>query len=129
MSVPKRNFSGFLDGYRAQNIGTANKSIEYHLHQVSSELQSLFKEKGRLSNKYDNRFFQDQLSVDSLVVVGEVLKSLILDMPTSTDVDILKDEHVKKAIYHYIESAEASNNSAAIDSAIDIAELFKTLSS
>lgn len=120
--VNSKGFSGFLDGYKAQNLANTSDTVNFHWSKLREQADSLVHE-NTLGNELSSlkKILEEPFSVRQLQLVGEALKALI-SVSTST---ILENKNAKGLIYHYFEAAEITADSASLRTAIDIGEMFK----
>jgi hypothetical protein len=117
-------FSGFLDGYKAQNLGGVAESADFqikHIKLLLDNIISLFSEK----NDILKSFLQDakaiEFSIPSLMTFGEIIKSLI----THEKLDysgILDNKEFKHLILCFIELAKMCADNKIINITVEIGE-------
>ncbi len=134
MESKKSNFSGFLDGYKANNLASMSstfryKKIEMKEH-VDSILMILSQNPSPQAEKLKNEFkaFNSNLiynldSFDVLLNLGESLGLIITSYKNleKTIKDLLYND-IKKIVYHYIDLAKKSEDTKTIEMAIEIGE-------
>jgi len=120
--VNNKGFSGFLDGYKAQNLANTLDTANFHWSKLLEQANLLATE-NNLENELLSlkEILQEPFSTIQLQLVGEALKALI----SVSTIKILENKNVKRFMYHYFEAAEITADSVSLNTAIDIGEIFK----
>jgi len=118
-------FSGFLDGYRAQNLANVEATANFHWEQMRHQVAAMSDAgddfNGQLKILTD--IFKIPFSIKQLQITGEAIKTLVsMSKPLMAD-----DKYFKALIYHYFEAAETTTDAASLRTAIEIGEVFKKL--
>jgi hypothetical protein len=136
MSNKPTAFAGFLDGYKARNIAAATASVTYHFEAMrnatidilsSQRLKDAPKELLETLNRLSQMFSPTQDDfLSSAISCGEALRTILLISKQNGDPSkLLKEEKMKRLVYHYLEFAELSEDKTIGDLAIAIAEIFE----
>jgi hypothetical protein len=122
MTNQSNGFSGFLDGYKAQNLGSVAESADFQIKQIKSLLNnliSLFAEK----NDILKSFLQDaktiEFSIPSLMIFGEIIKSIIMHEEFEIS-GILNSKEFKHLILCFIDLAKMCADNKIIDITVEI---------
>jgi len=115
-------YSGFLDGYKAQNLESVASAANFHVTQINDLIS-------KVSSRYPGdakpSFLKEMPSVrfkvTSLMAMGEALKT-ILAYARASDKELLTQNEFKLLIYHYMEAAKLSSDNNVIDLALEIGE-------
>jgi hypothetical protein len=122
MANQGNGFSGFLDGYKAQNLGSVAESADFQIKQIKlllNNLISLFSKK----NDVLKSFLQDakavEFSIPSLMTFGEIIKSLIMHEKFEIS-GILDSKEFKHLILCFIDLSKMCADNKIIDITVEI---------
>lgn len=122
-------FSGFLDGYKAQNIATTSSAAEFHFGQIAKQAKVL---EGILPDSSSQNIFhfiheksELQKPTESLGALGEAIKTVIATNVNNQRNELIASDDFKKLVYHFLELAELSRDNSILDLAIDVGNLFR----
>lgn len=134
MKKESTGLAGFLDGYKARNIAVSASSVTYHFSEMRNSVFGMLASQQAKSAPEDLIEYIHRLShilatqENTLTVAisfGETLKTIILMAKQADDPsELLREEKMKRLIYHYLEFAELSEDKTVGDLAISIAEMF-----
>jgi hypothetical protein len=117
-------FSGFLDGYKAQNLGRVAESADFQIKQIKlllDNLISLFAEKNDILKSFLRDAKKIDFSISSLMTFGEIIKSLIIYEKIDSS-GILENKEFKRLILCFIDLAKMCSDNKIIDITVEIGE-------
>lgn len=120
------NFSGFLDGYKAQNLANVADTASFHWQVIREQVNILESLNGKQLSSL-KRVVENDFAVRQLQLGGEAIKALLSIALSQKDTNLLASPNIKTLIYHYFEAAEATADSASLRTAMDIGEMFKKI--
>jgi hypothetical protein len=121
--IDKQNFSGFLNGYKAQNFSNSVNTAAFHWDIIKQQLSLLSPPFDEPQLQILKGVLNKGFSVRQLQRAGEAIKSLLSTTQDSASCPITNN--VKTLIYHYFEAAEATADTIALKTAMEIGELVK----
>lgn len=129
------SFAGFLDGYKARNIQSIERSLNYKIEEILeliSSMNSFLKENPKnteLVNSLEktSSFLKekDVNVINRMYSFGEAFKSNIKILDTASEISAVNlKEKERKIIYNFSELAKMSEDRRLINLAIEIGEAF-----
>jgi hypothetical protein len=122
MTNQRNGFSGFLDGYRAQNLGSVAESADFQIRQIKLLLNNLillFAEKNAILKSFLQDARAIEFSIPSLMTFGEIIKSLIIHEKFEVS-GILDSKEFKQLILCFIDLAKMCADNKIIDITVEI---------
>jgi hypothetical protein len=123
MNIQRDGFSGFLDGYKAQNLESVTDSANFQIKQMQENV-------GNLLEKYPNDKVSSLLrnistmnfSFQSLTTVGESIKILIIK-DKAESIGLSGDKEFKMLVLNYMNITQLYADNKVIDIALEIGDL------
>jgi len=131
----KSSFAGFLDGYKARNIQSVEKSLNYKIEEIlelTNSMTGLLKKNPKNTDlvkslKRTSSILKekDVYIINRMHSFGEAFKSNIKIMDTTSEIDLddLKEKE-RNIIYKFGELAKMSEDRRLMNLAIEIGETF-----
>jgi hypothetical protein len=123
MATDRNGFSGFLDGYKAQNLENVSDSANYQIKQIKELVVKLinhFRE-SKISSML-NDALMISFSPQSLITFGEIVKSLIM-IDKIDSLRLRENSDFKLLILDYMNIAKISADSQVVDLALEIGKI------
>ena len=126
MSTQLSGYSGFLDGYKAQNLENVASSANFHIEQINNLVLSLLQKHRESAGLIFLKEVQPiRFSISSLLAIGEALKTTIAYAKTS-DQALLAQRELKLLIFHFMEASKLSSDNVVLNLALEIGMLFSS---
>jgi hypothetical protein len=117
-------FSGFLDGYTSQNLGSRKESAGFQIEQIKSFSSKLILAFAK-EDKHLKSLLEDAAKVEflvpSLMTFGEIIKSIVI-YGKSEIPEILDSKDFSHLILCFIELAKMIADNTVIDIVLEIGE-------
>jgi hypothetical protein len=120
MPTDRNGFSGFLDGYKAQNLESVSDSANYQIKQIKElviKLMNCFQGSKIFSMLNDASMIN--FSSRSLITFGEIIKSLIM-IDKIDSLGLRANNDFKLLLLSYMNIAKISADNKVVDLAIEI---------
>jgi len=124
MNNNRDGFSGFLDGYKAQNLASVVDSASIQIKQMQETAKNL--QKKYLIDKLSYSFWDSILIMNftsqSLMTVGEGIKTLIIK-DRAEPKGLHKDNEFKMLVLNYMSIVQLYGDNKIIDIALEVGDL------
>ena len=123
MNIQRDGFSGFLDGYKAQNLESVTDSANFQIKQIQENVENILKKHStdKVSSLLRN-ISTIGFSFQSLTTVGESIKALIIK-DKAESMGLSKDNEFKMLVLNYMNITQLYADNKVIDIALEIGDL------
>lgn len=122
MRTQHSGYSGFLDGYKAQNLESVASSANFHIEQMNELISAILKQhKESTKLSFLKEISPARFTTSSLLAVGEALKTTIVYAKAS-ERTLLGQKEFKLLVFHFMEAAKLSSDNTVINLALDVGE-------
>jgi hypothetical protein len=124
MNNKRDGFSGFLDGYKAQNLANVADSASIQIKQMQETAKNIQKKYAidKLSSSLLDNILTMSFTSQSLTTVGEGIKTLIIkDIAEATGLH--GDNEFKMLVLNYMSIVQLYGDNKIIDIALEVGDL------
>jgi tRNA A37 threonylcarbamoyltransferase TsaD len=123
MNTQRDGFSGFLDGYRAQNLESVSDYANSQIKQMQEIAKNL---QGKYHENKASSLFQDISTIDfsskSLAVAGGIIKALIL-RDKAESIGLRKDDEFRMLVVYYMGIVNLVADNMTTNIALEVGDL------
>ena len=127
MNIKKDGFSGFLNGYKAQNLENVMSSADIQIKQIQKTAGNLSKKlpDDKISSSLLKEISMSNFSSQSLIKLGMKIKELLI-FDKANAAGLQKDNEFKMLVLNYLDIAQNYADNKVIDIALELGELLDT---
>jgi len=124
MNNKRDGFSGFLNGYKAQNLASVTDSASIQIKQIQEIAKNLQQKYSidKLSYSFWDNILTMNFNSQSLTTVGEGIKTLIIK-DRADSIGLQGDNEFKILVLNYMNIVQLYGDNKIIDIALEVGDL------